>query len=448
MSKTLLTYTEIMKRYEEEMRRVQKTFVAILNAGLGLPEEDAHLLLKTVVKYSDDITPFDGLTNDEICSRIQYHLDLFGGVSALSRFLEAQERSNNIRYAPYYRKKTLLYLPVEEVGEIFDRIRTKLNASKDECVEFLIAKPGCLFRPFSYFEKHFVEAQEYWGLSEQDTAKFFIKYPLAFAKKSERLDNRIQRINEYFDVDIEKIKKLLLTYPKLLERSPSFFERNRIPELVFEKPWILECITGYKDSNYGGYRIMDSFLKYITFVERYFGRIIGVERWMYGDNLLLGFVTKLKESTYYVSVGAGLTAPECLADPIKAESSEAKLLKSIFGDKIPQPTYCQELIDHCEIYARIDGSFESIEFITYVRNLLETKIQRGCQFKEGTEAFENCQKGYVIDEEHPESLEIPYDEENNLRISFKRLQVLLDGTIGLRPHFGRHKKEHSKSGRL
>ena len=440
MSEQLEKAVDLMKRmrreWEEKKRKAQTPYAEMLHKGLGISEDDAYSILDTVVTY-DEETPFDGLDNEAVCDLVGYYLDLFGSAKSLAAFLKAQQTIDNGPYEPYFRKKTLFFLsPKEKVGKLFDEICAFLNDTKENCVQFLIAKPGCLFRSFSYFEKHFVEAQDFWGLSKEETARFLIRYPMAFAKKTAYLDNRIKRINEYFQVDENKIKQLILTYPKLLERSTNYFKNNCVPDLVFEKPWILECITGYKDSNYGGYRTMENFLRYLAIVEQHFGKVVRVEDWRFGKNRLIGFITKLGDMTYYVSVGAGLITPELLQCPEERTTQEERLLRAIFGDKAIMPkTYQQELVSHKEIYAQIVDTEEAVEFLVEVRNMLETEFRHGAQFKSESDGFALCQKGYVIDQQHPAELNIPYDEEKNFNIRFSRLRILPDGRFRLTPHF-------------
>lgn len=416
-----------MKQQSDETDRLAKPYVDILINSLGLSNEFAKSIVYDGLIHCDNQSL---MSITDFLQSTKSFLILFGTPDKLCKFLNSQLIVDQM-YDCYIRKKTIFHYSPEIIANRIDNLMKILCISKNECIDDIITHPDWLYHTEDFMANRFKELTEFWDSSISKTRELCNGYKFFFGTKLEKLQNRLECLSEYFKYPLSSLKKFMLEYPNLITQSVSFFVDNKLTKEIFDKPWLLDCLNGYRNCTYGGYRTFENLLLVVTYIENKFGEIKKFIKRKYKKEVFLGVITQKNNEYYLVSLGANYITEHARKNAPDI-SNEEKLLESIFGS-VANPKPHQEFHHHKELFVKIksDSSVEIDNIILFMIAIAIKKAELMIQIKSNSKEFTSLMSANLIinDSYNPhESLKM---DENNLKVDFCLLYFDESGTITL-----------------
>ena len=365
---------EVFEKKNKENEALAKPYVELLVNALKMDDRSAQLIVDKSCDFSSMKTPFSKMTEEEIVDLVRLYISLFGSPEMLCKFLDAQEFVDT-GYDLYIRKKTIFHLKYEIVEARILNLMELFNVSKEKCIQIVISHPDWLYHKKEFICSKFEEMSLFWNLTKGEIVQRCLQSPFIFSKKLDKLNDRIIKLETHYGVKSSEIKKLMLLYPALMNKGVSFFTENKLTKDIFVKPWLLECLIGYDNCNFGGYRTFQNMLLLIEHIEKHFGDIIKFIKKKYKDCGFLCVIAKKGDAYYLVSIGSNYVS-EAHRKNAPILTPEEKLLNQIFGSKA-EPNAYQEYHDHREYFIKIkDVDIEDVEAVLYLMASASAKNAR------------------------------------------------------------------------
>lgn len=369
--------------------------------NFSVTEKQAQLIIKSC---TNNIYYIPYGIEDKLIDGLNLFIELFGNVNKLCQFLEKEYyiRLFNKKHGERYRLygtmytnykwvyyegifRSDMYIPFmmfrndscsifswgyNTIKKRVDNLCNLFNLSEEKCIELIIQNPRWIYHQKARLNKHFAEAARYWELeiTIDNESKLYNAYFLI--KEQEKVEQSINRLAEYYQVEKSLIKKLMIEHPFMLSLGIEFFIKNKITREIFEKPWLLSCFTVYSYGLFGGYKTFENLILTINQIEKNFGQIVDLVRTEEYDCEFLGVITKKEDDYYLVSLGSNCfdkneRKRRKLALNSKIEESE-KIMSGIFGNEFSINVEAhQEGYLHHEYFSKV----ENCEFETIINNV-------------------------------------------------------------------------------
>ncbi len=412
---------EAFEKKNKENEALAKPYVELLVNELKMDDRSAQLIVDKSCDFSSMKTPFSKMTEEEIVDLVRLYISLFGSLETLCQFLDAQEFVD-VGYDLYIRKKTIFHLKYDVVEERVLNLMELFDVSKEKCIQLVISHPDWLYHKKEFISSKFEELSSFWNLTKGELAELCLQSPFVFSKKLDKLNDRIIKLETHYGVKSSEIKKLMLMYPELMNKGVSFFTENKLTKDIFVKPWLLECLIGYDNCNFGGYRTFQNMLLLIEYIEKCFGDIIKFIKKKYKEGGFLCVITKKDAAYYVVSIGSNY-ASEASRKNAPVLTPEEKLLNQIFGS-ITEPRAWQEYHDHREYFIKIkDFDIKKVEDIIFLMASACAKYARGYpkqQIVKRSPTTSVLTSGFILTDDLVNATKLDV-EENRLQVHFVNL---------------------------
>ncbi len=418
---------EIMEKLErgiEKQKAERLPYEKVLMEELTLSKEQVSSLMFDAadVLYSPE----------EFCEVVKYYCEIFEGFDNFIEFVNSQHWVET-RVDLANRRRTLFTLkPYKMFGERMLDIEDALCISRSECIKYLLKNPSWLYHKKGYFDNQIKALCMIFEYEREDLIFLCKKFPFILTKRIDGLSRNIDEIAKNYNVDVKKVKDLMIKHPLLLNKTLYFFLDYKLGEEVFDKPWIISALTNHRGlCEYGGYKTFNNLLRVSEKVEENFGEIVNFYKREFADGLLMCFLTQKEDKNYLVSLGANtVTAKQRTA--LTQLTPEEKLLRQIFGEKAI-PTEEQEIRPHYEYVCEIDViEDEKVYDVIYLLAVLSScNCRRDIKLKESSKIF------YLTKE-----MILPFSmlevsplvcEEGNLNVSFYKVEPMEEGKVSVTP---------------
>lgn len=399
-----------MKQQSDETDRLAKPYVDILINSLGLSNEFAKSIVYDGLIHCDN-QPLMSIT--DFLQSTKSFLILFGTPDKLCKFLNSQLIVDQM-YDCYIRKKTIFHYSPEIIAGRIDNLMKILCISKNECIDDIITHPDWLYHTEDFMANRFKELTEFWDSSISKTRELCNGYKFFFGTKLEKLQNRLECLSEYFKYPLSSLKKFMLEYPNLITQSISFFVDNKLTKEIFDKPWLLDCLNGYRNCTYGGYRTFENLLLVVKYIENQFGTIKKFIKRKHKKEVFMGVITQKNNEFYLVSLGANY-----ITEHSRKTAPDISIWDRRFGT-VTNPKPHQEFHKHKELFIKIksDSAVEINYIILFIIAIAIKKLELMIKIKSNSTEFTSLMSANLIinDSYNPhESLKM---DENNLKVDF------------------------------
>lgn len=102
-------------------------------------------------------------------------------------------------------------------------------------------------------------------------------------KKLDVLLEKIKTAASHFNVAEKKVKELMIQHPLLMKKGLYLYMDNQLGDEFFEKEWLIDCIRGQENCNFGGYRTWENMMLVIDKIETDIGEVTQVYNRQYKD---------------------------------------------------------------------------------------------------------------------------------------------------------------------
>ena len=305
-----------------EYAEKRKPYINALIEELNISEEQASSFVYSAkeIAYSPS----------EFALVVKYYCDVFNGYENLCSFVENQsyvginmdERKNTL-----FTKK-----PYTIFGNRIHFLQHFFEIDKDTCISLIIANPSWLYHKENYFVDKTNALMSMFSLEKKALVSLYHKHPFILGKRLNRLTNLIKNISTYYNIPENKVKELMINRPFLMNKGMSFYVQNKLGKEIFDKQWILSCLTDYEPCCFGGYRTFENLRLVINKIETDIGKIINIYKKCYRDSSFIVLLIERNNQHYLVSLGADAIIKEQRIRMLKDPTQE--LLERIFGDLV------------------------------------------------------------------------------------------------------------------
>ena len=345
-------FEELLKALEESAQKAaerREPYIKALVDRLNISEEKASSLALDANEIS--------YTPNEFALVVEYYCDVFNGIDNLEAFVKAQELIDT-GFDVIERKNTLFTMkPCSIFGKRIAFLQSFFEIKKDECISMLIKNPSWLYHKEQYFIDKTQALIDLFGLGKKELLALCSDYPFVLGKRPNGLTSLIEKIATHYGVEERKVKDLMLIYPLLMNRGMSFYLHNNLGKEIFEKHWLLRCLTDYSPCNFGGYRTFVNLLLVIDKIEADIGNVIKLYKKEYKDGAFIALLVERDNKKYLVSLGADAVTKNQRAR-MATVLPEQRLLEQIFGEKA-RITEIQEYNRHQEYVCQLNTENEN-----------------------------------------------------------------------------------------
>ena len=304
------------------------------------------------------------------------------------------------------------------------------EVEKDECISLIVENPSWLYHKEQYFIDKAKALTELFDLPKRDMISLCEKFPFILGKRLNRFSSLIKRIASYYDVAECKVKSRMLTHPMLMNRGMYFYQYNKLGKEIFEKQWLLECLTDNEPCCFGGYRTFANLVLVINKIESDIGKVVKVYKKKYKDETFIALYIESDNKKFLVSLGSNAVTEKQRED-IKNGTPEEKLLESIFGER--KITDAQEYSYHEEYICQLNPQKE-----VPIDDILRMMATLAIYHRGGTVTLNPKGDTYYLADSNDItqcSIETitPYrNDEYYLYINFYKVEPLGNGKIGIK----------------
>ena len=334
-------FEEELKKRNEEWHKKENEILPLLEwvkEEFGFDDDMAHVLFK-------HDTPLLKFSFNEIGARIRALIDLFGSKEGFLKFAEAQSKIEDWYHTNYTRKNNILTLETHKVVGRFLFLKQFFNMNDSELREFLYQTPEWLFRSSVKLVENIQRLVESLNISLEEARTLALAYPSWAGNGYFKFMDRVTSLCDYFDVDKRRIADYILESPERGCWGAYRYREAGVNSVVLDKPWLMDCISNYKDYRYGGYKHFSTLVEVTEFIENTFGKVERVITRKHENEGVLKclLIAPNEKYNYYklVTLGSGYVTKEG-----EEKIDNDKLLRAIFGDKLPEQ---YEKDDHCEL---------------------------------------------------------------------------------------------------
>ena len=416
-------FEELLKTLEECAKKDaerREPYIKALIEKLSISKEKASSLVLDVKDVS--------YTPDEFALVVEYYCDIFNGIDNLESFVRAQELIDT-RFDLVERKNTLFTMkPCTIFGNRMAFLQRFFEVDKNECISLVIENPAWLYHKEQYFADKTQALMDLFGLGKRELINLYNKFPFVLGKRLNGLSSLIEKIATHFEVEERKVKDLMLDYPLLMNRGMTFYTNNKLGKEIFDKHWLLKCLTDYSPCNFGGYRTFANLILVIDKIENDIGKVSRVYKKEYKDGTFIALLVERDEIKYLVSLGANAVTKK-QREKMLAGTPEQQLLEKIFGEKasitdIQEYTYHQEYV--CQL------NTEEADTINDILQVMASIASHSARGEVGLKPEGNAY--YLSNSEDIVKCSIEIisplsNDEYNLNVSFYKVEPMGDGKM-------------------
>ena len=417
---------KLLKSFEETIKKnseKKEPYIKSLIDRLNISRECALSL----------IPPFNEIsyTPNEFAITAKYYCDIFNGIENLKSFVEAQNYID-IGFDIIERKKTIFTVkPCTLFGNRMGFFQDFFDIEKDDCISLIIKNPDWLYHKEQYFVDKTQALTEFFCIERKDLINLYIKFPFVLGKRLNRLSSLIKKIATHYGVTESKVKELMLEYPLLMNRGMYFYLNNKLGKEIFDKHWLLECLTEYSPFNYGGYRTFTNLFLVTNKIETDIGKVIKVYKKKYKDGTFIALLVEKDNKLFLVSLGANVFTPTQRKEMIEG-SPERLLLEKIFGET--KITEIQEYDNHKEYICQLNTKKKETinDILQTMAGIASLNAYHEVSFRPDTKVYylSNSEdiSPYSLDWIKPLS-----NDEYNLNVDFYKIEPIGDGKMRINP---------------
>lgn len=416
-------FEELLKALDESAKKGverREPYIKALIVRLNIAEEKASSLVLDAREIS--------YTPDEFASVVEYYCDVFNGIDNLEAFVKAQELIDT-GFDVIERKNTLFTMkPCSIFGNRMAFLQSFFEVEKDECISMVIANPSWLYHKEQYFIDKTQALVDLFGLGKKELIALCSDYPFVLGKRLNGLSSLIEKIATHYSVEERKVKDLMLVYPLLMNRGMSFYLQNNLGKEIFDRHWLLRCLSDYSPCNFGGYRTFANLLLVIDKIEADIGNVIKLYKKEYKDGTFIALLVERDNKKYLVSLGADAVTKNQRAR-MATVSPEQRLLAQIFGEKA-RITEVQEYNCHQEYVCQLNTENENTinDILQVMASIASHSARTEVSLKpEGNTYY--LSNSNDISQCSIEIISLLSNEEYNLYVSFYKVEPMGDGKM-------------------
>lgn len=416
-------FEELLKALEESAQKAaerREPYIKALVDRLNISEEKASSLVFDANEIS--------YTPNEFALAVEYYCDVFNGIENLEAFVKAQEEIPT-RFEPIERKNTLFTMkPCTMFGNRMSFLQSFFQVEKDECISMVIANPSWLYHKEQYFIDKTQALIDLFGLGKKELLALCSDYPFVLGKRLNGLSSLIEKIATHYSVEERKVKDLMLVYPLLMNRGMSFYLQNNLGKEIFDRHWLLRCLSDYSPCNFGGYRTFANLLLVIDKIEADIGNVIKLYKKEYKDGTFIALLVERDNKKYLVSLGADTVTKNQRAR-MATVSPEQRLLEQIFGEKT-RITEVQEYNRHQEYVCQLNTENENTinDILQVMASIASHSARAEVSLKPEGNAY-YLSNSNDISQCSIEIISQLSNEEYNLNVSFYKVEPMGDGKM-------------------
>lgn len=411
---------ESLKEKLQKDNEMKEPYVKALIERLNISKDKASSLVPNVelIRYDPE----------DFVAVVKYYCDVFNGIDNLEAFLVAQAKiATGVNDAE--RKNTIFTMkPYTMFGDRMAFLQWFFEVDRNKCVSLVISNPDWLYHKEQYFFDKTKAFIEMFGISRMEIITLYIKYPFILGKRLNGLSKAIEKIAKHFGVEESEVKSLMVEYPLLMNMGMSFYLYNKLGKEIFDKHWLIECLTGYRDCNFGGYRTFASLVTVTDKIEADIGKFVKVYKKVYNDGYFMAILVEKESRKYLVSLGAD-TVTKVQREKLTESSPEQRILEEILGKAI-QITENQEYIYHREYVCQLNTEKEEtindiLQMMTYIAAY---GVCREVELKDGNNLFYLSDSNYISQCSIETILPLS-NEDNYLNLEFYKIEPMGNGKI-------------------
>lgn len=421
------TFEDLLKKLDKDLSERaarEAPYIAALVEKLNISEEKANKL-----DFNADNLPY---TPQEFALVVEYFVQEFNGFDKLCTFIKEQSMIDTM-YDVSFRKNTIFTLkPYTQFGARIKFLQDFFEIDRDECISLITQNPSWIYHKEQYFIERLEPFANLFNLTKSQTVSFFKEYPFTLGKRINNLSANIDEIAEYYDINASKVKSLLLDYPGLMNRTLGYFLEFKVPIEVFDKHWLISCMTKQNDfSAFAGYRTFENLIIVLKKIEESIGEIIDFYKRDYSDGSSFALLIRNNDRKFLVTLGSN-TVSKAQIVRLLEKTPEEKVLESIFGADYSKKKPHEEHFYHREYLCELkDGSPEQIDDILRLLSAISFhNATKEITLKDGANIF------YLSDSDDISRCSIDILENieyspNNLNVCFYKVEPKGNGKINI-----------------
>ena len=252
-------------------------------------------------------------------------------------------------------------------------------------------------------------------------------------KRIEEQADKIDEIAKLYNIDNGKVKELFLNCPQLIDRSVAFYLEYKIGKDLFDRHWLYDCISTLDDfCSFGGYRTFENLVLAVNKIEESIGKVVKAYNKTYVDGSLLVVLVQNQNKKFLVTLGSDTVSKKQKVDLVDNNTPEQKLLKAIFGGELKKEPHQEHFWHHeyiCELNPEKDTNVDDI--IQLLAALSSHNARREVNLNQKSNVF-YLANGDDIKPCSFQSISELYNEENELHLSFYKVEPLGEGRISIK----------------
>lgn len=423
---------DLFKKLEQEAIEYEAKrapYVKALVEKLNISKEEVSEL-----RFDIEKIPYNPI---EFASVVEYFIKIFNGFDKLCSFIKEQSVIDTI-YDVSIRKNTIFTMkPYIQFGERIIFLQKFFEVDRDECVLLITKNPSWIYHKEQYFIDRLESFTNFFNITKSKAVSLFKEYPFTLGKRIKDLSTKIDEIAKYFDVNTAKVKELLLDYPGLMNRSLGYFLEYKITKEIFDKHWLIRCITAQNDfSGFAGYRTFENLVVVLNKIEESIGEIVDFYRKDYSDSSAFALLIRNNNRFFLVTLGSNTVSKDQIIR-LQRRQKEEKLIDIILKKDISNKKPHQEYFAHreyiCELKdgmnARIEDIIHLLACISFriplydVGGEITLKTNSNIFYLANADDIKPCSIGILSNIEHTA---------NNLYVSFYKVEPKGNGKIDIK----------------
>lgn len=206
-------------------------------------------------------------------------INIFGDIEIIKQIMCNTDFDTNI----------FLYSP-KNIKDKIENLCCILGWSKEKVFDYIKATNYLFVCSIDFLEKKIYQYLEFFDVSLQKFSSILYKNPLILNVGFEKLKMKTERFAEYLNTSYENILRLYVEYPRFILYGITELnkkinicrtKRDKLFEIVKEKPWIFELINLKTNYHFCGYEDFENLVQVCNFIEKQFGK---VEEVLFFDN--------------------------------------------------------------------------------------------------------------------------------------------------------------------
>ena len=416
-------FLKAIEEYNKIEAEKNEPYIQALTEKLNIEKDKALSLLYEINRK--DYEPM------EFVHFVEYFCNLFNGIDNFLAFVKAQAYIDTI-FDIIGRRRTIFNIrPYTIFGQRMAFLQDFLNISKEKCVAFLIDNPSWMYHTEQYFEKRTQALEVFFEADRSVIINLYISFPAILGKKLDVLLEKIKTAASHFNVAEKKVKELMIQHPLLMKKGLYLYMDNQLGDEFFEKEWLIDCIRGQENCNFGGYRTWENMMLVIDKIETDIGEVTQVYNRQYKDGSFTALLVEKDNKKYLVSLGSNA----CTQKQIVKMSTKGPLqekIEEVLGDMFKIKEW-QEFHDHHEYVCQLNTEKKvRIDDILFLMAIISSheKIS-DIEINPNARNIYNLSESDYIKKCDINVIKRLVNEEHNLFVGFNKIEPAGNGRIGI-----------------